>query len=68
MKTGRDYIKEKYGDKYTDFFEDEARSYNQGVLDALDALADKLDDMLADEQIIDYIKNDFIDREEYENK
>lgn len=35
MTTGLDYIKRKYGkDNYIDFHE-EARAYNQGVLDAL---------------------------------
>jgi len=45
MTTGLDYIKRKYGkDNYLDFHE-EARAYNQGVLDAIDALAGKLDDI-----------------------
>lgn len=68
MTTGLDYIKRKYGkDNYLDFHE-EARAYNQGVLDAIDALTDKFDDMFADENTIDYVKNCFIDREEYENE
>ena len=68
MTTGLDYIQRKYGkDNYLDFNE-EARAYNQGVLDAIDALADKLDDMFADENIIDYVKNCFLDREEFENE
>ena len=68
MTTGLDYIKRKYGkDNYLDFNE-EARAYNQGVLDAIDALASKLDDMFADENTIDYVKNYFLDREEFENK
>ena len=68
MTTGLDYIKRKYGkDNYLDFHE-EAQAYNQGVLDAIDALAGKLDDMFADENTIDYVKNCFLDREEFENK
>jgi len=68
MTTGLDYIKRKYGkDNYLDFHE-EARAYNQGVLDAIDALAGKLDDMFVDENTIDYVKNYFLDREEFENE
>ena len=68
MTTGLDYIKRKYGkDNYLDFHE-EARAYNQGVLDAIDSLAGKLDDMFADENIIYYVKNCFLDREYFENE
>lgn len=68
MTTGLDYIRRKYGkDNYLDFHE-EARAYNQGVLDAIDTLAGKLDDMFADENTIDYVKNCFLDREEFENE
>ena len=68
MTTGLDYIRRKYGKDNYLYFHEEARAYNQGVLDAIDALADKLDDMFADENIIDYVKNCFLDREEFENE
>lgn len=73
MTTGLDYIKRKYGKDSFDFkyylnFREEVRAYNQGIIDAIDALAGKLDDMFADEQIIEYIKYYFIDRDELEKE